>query len=95
MKFKTAVQIFVGGIVVIAILMAVLGFNGDQIDNVIEWLIPLGLNLIFSSLIGTIIEAYGGDILKNITLTIKIWKFSFSITIFAILVFVIKLWWFG
>lgn len=95
MKFKTAVQIFVGAIVVIGVLMAVLGFNGNQIDNVIQWLIPLGLNFILSSLVGTIIEAYGGDFLKKITLTIPIWKLNFSISLFAILTIVIKFWWFG
>jgi hypothetical protein len=95
MKFKIAVQIFVGGIIVIAILMAVLGFNGAQIDKVVQWFIPLGLNFIMSSFVGTIIEAYGGDVLKKIVLNIPIWKFNFSISLFAILTIAIKIWWFG
>lgn len=75
--------------------MAVLGFNGSQIDKVIQWFIPLGVNLVLSSFIGTIIEAYGGKRLKEITLTKKIWKFNFSITIFGILTLIIKFWWFS
>jgi len=89
------VQIFVGGIIVIGVLMAILGFNGNQIDYVIQWLIPLGINFILSSLVGTLIDAYGGRFLRNVTLTVPIWKFKFSISIFAILTFVIKIWWFG
>ncbi|MFH1290849.1 MAG: hypothetical protein ABIH92_05605 [Nanoarchaeota archaeon] len=95
MDFKKAVQIFVGGIIIIGVLMAVLGFNGEQIDLVIQWFIPLGLNFIFSSLVGTIIEAYGGEGLKKISLTIPIWRFSFSISLFVILTAIIKFWWFG
>ena len=94
-SFKRAIQIFVGGIIIIGVVMAVLGFNGNQIDGVIQWFIPLSLNFVFSSLIGTIIEAYGGEGLKKITLTIPIWKFNISISVFAVLVLIIKFWWFG
>jgi hypothetical protein len=92
MDFKTSIKLLVFGIFFIGLLMAILGFSGKQIDNVIQWFIPLCINFIISSFIGTIIEAYSGDSFKKISLTVPIWKFNFSISLFAILVVVIKLW---
>lgn len=93
-KFKKSVQIFVGVIIVVAVAMTVLGFSGFQIDKVINWIIPIGISFILSAFIGTIIEAYGGDGLKNVTLTIPIGKFHFSISLFTLLTILLKWWWF-
>jgi hypothetical protein len=44
---------------------------------------------------GAIVEAFTGELLKKITLTITIGDFSFSITAFAIATFIVKVWLFG
>lgn len=94
MDFKKTVQVFVGGIIIIAVAMTLIGFNGEQIDITIQWIIPIGISFILSSFIGTVIEGFGGGVLKTITLTIPIGKFGISISVFAILIFTIKHLWF-
>ena len=89
-----SIQLFVGGIMILVIIMAIIGFDGSSIDRAIQWVIPLGLSFILSSFVGTIIESFGGGVLKTITLTIPIGKFGISISIFAVAVFLIKIWWF-
>jgi hypothetical protein len=95
MKFKTAVQIFVGGIVILAIVMALVGFEGGQIDNVINWLIPIGISFMLSAFVGEWLEVLTGDFFKEIYLSFPVWKFRVNIPLFVILVFLIKVWWFG
>ncbi len=92
MNFKDAVNIFVSGIIILAIVLALMGFDGQTIDKIIDWLIPIGLSFILSALVGTIIEGFGGDALKNIFVVIPIWKFEISLSLFVIATFVLKLW---
>jgi hypothetical protein len=92
MKFEQAVNLFVGTIIFLGIIMALLGFNGVSIDKTINWLIPLGISFISSALIGELVEKYSGDFFKKITLTYNIFDYEFSITAFPILVFIIKFW---
>jgi hypothetical protein len=94
MKFKLAVQIFVGGIVFIAFLMAILGFNGETIDKIIKILMPLGISFILSAFVGTFLESLSGDTLKKIFIVIPLWKFNISVSLFFIITILIKWWWF-
>lgn len=91
MKFNEAVKLVVFGIVVIGILMALLGFNGSQIDKFLGWIIALGINFILSAYVGEAIENFGLGWLKGISFTVgEEDGFNFSISLFVILVFVIK-----
>jgi membrane glycosyltransferase len=96
MKFKDAVKLFVGTIIVLGIAMAVLGFSGKSIDKTIIWIIPIGTSFIFSAFVGELIERYTGDFFKKIYLSFKISEEDrVNIPLFVILVFIIKSWWFG
>jgi len=86
-------------IVYLIIIVAVIGalFNiPEAVTNwIIQWLIGALVGSIFSMVAGAIVEAFTGELLKKITLTIKIGDFSFSITAFAIVTFIVKIWLFG
>jgi len=92
MKFKNAVLIFVGVIIILSIILALMGFNGETIDKVINLLIPIGLSLILSAFVGAIIERFSGDTLKKIFIVIPIWKFNVSVSLFVIATILIKIW---
>ena len=95
MKFKLAVKIFVGLIFVLAIVLASMGYTGSQIDRVLNWLIPIGISFVLSAFVGEILEKFTGEFFKKIYLSFPLWKFRVNIPLFLILVFLIKIWWFG
>jgi len=95
MKFKEAMQILVGVIILISLIGALLGWSASTIDKLINFIIPIGISLALSALVGEIIERANGDFLKRIFLVIPVWRFKFSISAFTILVIIIKKWWFG
>jgi hypothetical protein len=83
---EIALKIFVW----IVIIMAVLGFSSGAINKITEWFIPIFISLILSLVAGQIIEAFGGGFLKAITINVPIWKFNFPLSLFTLLVLVIK-----
>jgi len=85
---EIALKIFV----YVVIIMALLGFSGSAINRVSEWFVPIFISLILSIVAGQLIEAFGGGFLRTITINVPIWKFKFPVTLFAILVFIIKRW---
>ena len=95
MKFKEAIQILVGVIILISLIGAILGWSVSAVDKVINFIIPIGISFALSALIGEILERFNLDFLKKIFLVIPIWKFKFSISAFTIIVIILKKWWFG
>jgi uncharacterized protein involved in response to NO len=62
---------------------------------VIQWLISIFISSIFSLIAGSIVEAFTGEWLKTITLTVTVYEFEISITFFAIATFIVKILLFG
>ena len=94
MKFKEVTIFLVLTIFGVAVFMALIGFNGPQIDKLINWIIPIGVSFMLSALVGEILEKFTGDFFNNIYLSfplnIKDFDFTVNIPLFVILVFVIK-----
>ena len=88
-------DLFIYLIVAVAVIGAFLGIPTLITNVVIEWLIGAFVGTLFSMVAGAIVEAFTGDFLKTITLTIEIKGFKFSITVFAIATFIVKVWLFG
>ncbi len=88
MNFKTFLQLSIA----ILIILALLGFSGETIDKVVYLLYAIILpGIIFSGIIGSVIEGFGGDFLKNISFNFEIYGINFSIIAFAFVVGIIKL----
>lgn len=64
-------------------------------NGAIQWLVGAFAGLVCSIVAGSLIEAFTGDLLKKIAVNIEIHGFEFSITVFAIATFIVKIWLFG
>lgn len=86
-------------IIYLIILVAFLGalFNIPQAltNMVVQWLIGMFVGSFFSLVAGALVEAFTGEWLKTIALTVEIGDFHFSITVFAIVTFIVKVRLFG
>lgn len=94
-KELSKLELFIYLIIAVAVIGAVLGVPTFITNIVIEWLISMFVGTLFSMVAGAIVEAFTGDLLKTITLTITIKGFEFSITAFAVATIVVKIWLFG
>jgi len=72
-----------------------LNVPAELTNSIIEWLVGVFVGSLFSFVAGALVEAFSGDLLKKIALNIEILGFEFSITAFAIVTFIVKIWLFG
>ena len=93
-KTKT-LELIVYAIILVAVLGAVLNIPFALTNMVIQWLVGMFVGSVFSLVAGALVEAFTGDLLKKITLTIEVGDLHFSITAFAIATFIVKVWLFG
>jgi len=93
-KTKT-IEIVVYLIILVAVLGALFNIPAAVTNWIIQWLIGALVGSVFSLVAGAIVEAFTGELLKKITLTIGNGDFDFSITAFAIATFIVKIWLFG
>jgi hypothetical protein len=93
-KTKT-LELIVYLIILVAFLGAVFNIPFALTNMIIQWLVGLFVGSVFSLVAGALVEAFTGDLLKKITLTIEIGDFHISITVFAIVTFIVKVWLFG
>ncbi|MHA1833570.1 MAG: hypothetical protein ACTSV7_06225 [Candidatus Baldrarchaeia archaeon] len=89
------IELIVYLILLVAILGALLNIPTALTSWIIQWLIGALVGSVFSLVAGAIVEAFTGNWLKTITITIEIGDFNFSITVFAIATFIVKVWLFG
>lgn len=82
-------------IVIVAIVGAVLNIPPFLTNFAIQWLISSFVGSLFSLVEGTLVEAFTGDFLKTISLTVNIKGINISITAFALATFIAKIWLFG
>ena len=92
MTLKEKIQLLLGVIIIIAIIATIYNWPTSIISLLINWSISIMLSLIISTIAGKLIESFSGDLLKNIFLVAKIWKFDVSISLFTILTFILKVW---
>ena len=93
-KTKT-LELIIYVIILVAFVGALFNIPSALTNMVIQWLIGMFVGSFFSLVAGEIVEAFAGDLLKAITLTIEIGDIHFSITAFAIATFIVKVWLFG
>jgi ABC-type polysaccharide/polyol phosphate export permease len=93
-KTKT-LELIIYVIILVAFVGALFNIPSALTNMVIQLLIGMFVGSFFSLVAGEIVEAFTGDLLKAITLTIEIGDIHFSITAFAIATFIVKVWLFG
>jgi len=98
MKVKEAFQTLIHGIILIALIGALIGLSSATIDSLIKLFISLGISLVFSAIVGGFIELFSDDKLKKIFWTLDLEIFDFDIhipiSLFTISTIIIKIWWF-
>jgi hypothetical protein len=98
MRVKEAFQILVYGIILIVLIGSLIGLSSATIDWTINLFISIGIGLVFSAIIGGVIELFSDDRLKKIFWTIDLelcnTNFHIPISLFTILTIIIKIWWF-
>ena len=82
-------------IVLVAVVGALLHIPSTLTNAIIEWLIGAFIGSVFSLVAGSLVEAFSGNLLKQIALNLELFGFKFSITAFAIATFIVKVWLFG
>ncbi|HLD10662.1 MAG TPA: hypothetical protein VJB89_01150 [Candidatus Nanoarchaeia archaeon] len=92
MKPEEILKILIGAIIIIAIVGAFFGMSQIKTDKIINWIIPVGISFFISAFIGQIIEYMGLGFLKRISINVPIGWFKFPISIFLILILIIKYW---
>jgi hypothetical protein len=78
-------------IIIVAVVAALLGFPQWLTNALIQWLVSAVVGSVFSLVAASIVEAFTSNLLKSISWTIEIGGVKFSVTAFAIAVFVVKL----
>ncbi|HLB69630.1 MAG: hypothetical protein OIN88_08670 [Candidatus Methanoperedens sp.] len=90
-KFKVVIWI----IVAVAILGALFGLSQNVVSMITEWLISVGIGIILSGISGEIVETFSGNFFKKIFIIIPIGQFNFSLSLFPIITFIVKMWLFN
>lgn len=88
-------QLIVLVIVAVAVIGAFLGIPIIITEGIIQWLVSMFVGAVMSLIAGEFVEAFTGDFLKTITLTVTILDFEMSISTFFVVTVVVKYWLFG
>jgi len=89
------VELLVYLIIVVVLLTAFFNIPESVTNWIVQLLVSAIIGSIFSLVAGAVVEAFTGDLLKTIALTISIGSLKFSVTAFAIATFIVKIWLFG
>ena len=89
------VELLVYLIIVVVLLGAFFSIPTFITNWIVQWLIGAIVGSVFSLAAGAIVEAFTEDFLKKIAINIEIGGFNFSVTVFAIATFIVKVWLFG
>lgn len=87
-KFEAVLSIIIG----IAIIGTLLGWPDKIITVAIEWGTSALIGIAMSGISGELVERFTRDTLKNITITVPIAGFNFSVTLFFIATIVVRFW---
>ena len=86
-------QLIILVIVLVVVAGALLGIPQDWTNWIVQWLISAFIGTIFSVVAASIVEAFTGDVLKTILISIEITDdIRFSISLFAIATIIVKYW---
>lgn len=82
-------------IIVVVIVTTFLGISTEIIETIVELLVSIFIGVLLSMVAGSLVEAFTGNLLKTILIPINIKGFKFSISVFVIVTFIVKVLLFG
>jgi len=92
MHWKEKAEAILGVIFCIVILGAFFGWPDKIITLIIQWGTSLIVGVVLSGVSGELVERLTGDVLRNITITVPIAGYNFSITLFFIVTIIVRYW---
>ncbi len=95
MHWKDKFEAVIGVIILIAFAGALYGWPDKLVATLIEWGTSIAIGVVLSGVSGELVEKVSGNLLKNITLTVPIAGFNFSITFFFIVTMIVRFALFG
>lgn len=82
-------------IIVVVVVGALLGISAETIEKIVELLVSIFIGVLLSMVAGSLVKAFTGNTLKMILIPINIKGFKFSISVFVIVTFIVKVLLFG
>ena len=82
-------------IIIVAVVGSYLGWSADTTNQVIQWLVSIFISILLTMVVASLVKAVTGNLLKRVKFKIKILGFSVYISLFTIVTFILKIWWFG
>lgn len=82
-------------IIAVVVVCALLNVTPDVTNWIVNVLVGLVISSVCSLVAGSLVEAFTGDWLKKIAINKEIFGINFSITVFAIVTFIVEKWIFG
>jgi len=96
MEGKEKLKLIIYLIVIVAIVGSFLGLSANTTNMIIQWLVSVFVGILTSFIVGRLVEAFTGNLLKIILINIPITDdFNISISVFVITVIVVKFLLFG
>jgi len=94
-KDEEKLNLIISIIIIVVVVGALLGISAEAIEKIVELLVSVFIGIMLSMVAGSLVEAFTGNILKTILIPIKIKGFKFSISVFVIVTFIVKVLLFG
>ena len=94
-KDEEKLSLIISIIIIVVVAGALLGISAETIEKIVELLVSVFIGILLSMVAGSLVQAFTGNILKKILLPINIKGFKFSISVFVIVTFIVKVLLFG
>ncbi len=95
MKDEDKLQLIIYLILLVTIVGTYLGWSADATNQVIQWLVSIFISILLTMVVASLAKAATGNLLKRVKFKIKILGFSVYISLFTVVTFILKVWWFG
>lgn len=92
MNTKNKVKILVQIIIIIILLGTIFNISVEVTDYYVDFVLSAIIGIITSAVAASFVERLNGNVLKKIFLTFEIKEFKFSISVFVIVTFLVKIW---
>jgi len=94
-KDEGKLKLIISVIIIVVVVGALLGISAETIEKIVELLVSVFIGVLLSMVAGSLVQAFTGDILRMILIPINIKGFKFSISVFVIVTFIVKVLLFG
>ena|SRR2546428_5519488 len=76
--------------VAVVVILSLIGVSQGSISVVVKWFASAIVGAVLSLAAASLIEAVTGDTLKGILITVKVYGFEFSVSLFTVATVILK-----